>query len=111
MNVNRKTQRKQGAAKASQAKSRIVEHPPNSEPTQTEEKLRENEERYRLISEDVSDYVFSTRVEDDGALRLNWVAGAFEAITGYTFEEYSAQGCLPPAHHPTSLATPSPPPH
>ncbi len=25
-------------------------------------------------------------------MRLNWVAGAFEKITGYTFEEYIAKG-------------------
>jgi len=58
----------------------------------TEERLRESEERYRLISAIVSDYVFSSRVEDDGTLQLDWVAGAFEAITGYTLEEYRARG-------------------
>jgi PAS domain S-box-containing protein len=68
-----------------------------------EEALRASEERYRLISGIVSDYVFSTQVEEDGALRLNWVAGAFEAITGYTFEDYRARGGWTAAIYPDDL--------
>ncbi len=59
---------------------------------QVEDRLHQSEERYRLITNTVSDYVFSTMVEKDGSLKLNWVAGAFESITGYTFEEYVAHG-------------------
>ncbi len=70
---------------------------------QVEDALRANEERYRLISNVVSDYVFSTQVEEDGHLRLNWVAGAFEAITGYTFEEYRARGGWRAALHPDDM--------
>ena len=54
--------------------------------------MREREERYRLISEVMSDYTFSTVVDAQGELHLNWVAGAFEKITGYTFDEYVARG-------------------
>ena len=54
--------------------------------------LQENEERYRLISNVTSDYMYSTTLDDRGNLVLNWVAGAFEQITGYTFEEYVAVG-------------------
>jgi PAS domain S-box-containing protein len=66
--------------------------------------LRESEERYRLISTVASDYMFSTRVAADGKLVLNWVAGAFEAITGYTFAEYIAHGGWRAALHPDDLA-------
>jgi len=50
------------------------------------------EERYRLISEVMSDYTFSSRVDPDGEVHQDWVAGAFERMTGYTFEEYMARG-------------------
>ena len=45
-----------------------------------------------MISTITADYVFSTQLEADGRLRLSWVGGGFESITGYTFEEYAARG-------------------
>ena len=57
-----------------------------------EKKLYESEERYRLISTVSSDYMFSTIIHTDGTLELDWVAGAFEKITGYSFSEYKAIG-------------------
>lgn len=51
-----------------------------------------SEEKYRLISRVTSDYLFSTRLDEEGNMRLDWVAGAFEAMTGYTFDEYLANG-------------------
>ncbi len=65
--------------------------------------LAANEERYRLISNVSSDYVFSTQLGADGQLHLNWVAGAFESITGYSFEEYVAQGGWRAALHPDDV--------
>ena len=66
--------------------------------------LRESEERYRLISAVASDYIFSEKIDLDGKLTLNWVAGAFESITGYTFEEYKARGGWRASLHPDDLA-------
>jgi PAS domain S-box-containing protein len=57
-----------------------------------EKELRESEQRYRLISTVASDYMFSTRLGADGELHLDWVAGAFEFITGFTFDEYVDRG-------------------
>lgn len=54
--------------------------------------LRQNEERYRIISDTVTDYAFSTRVEENGEYVMDWVSGAFETITGYTFDEFKACG-------------------
>lgn len=54
--------------------------------------LRASEERCRLISRVNSDYVFSSEVSPEGALRLDWVAGAFEPMTGYTIDDYVAAG-------------------
>jgi PAS domain S-box-containing protein len=72
--------------------------------TLRETEVSESEERYRLISEVMSDYTFSTRLGPGGQLELNWVAGAFEAITGYTFEEYLRHGGWPAALHPDDVA-------
>jgi len=66
--------------------------------------LAESEERYRLISEVISDYTFSTRINADGTLFHHWVAGAFEKITGYTYEEYVARGGWRAALHPDDVA-------
>jgi PAS domain S-box-containing protein len=70
----------------------------------TEEALRESEERFRLISTVISDYTFSSRLGADGELVLDWVAGAFEEITGYTFDEYVAHGGWRATLHPDDLA-------
>lgn len=66
--------------------------------------LRESMERYRLITTVSSDYTFSTDLGDAADLRLNWVAGAFEAITGFGFEEYVARGGWRAALHPDDVA-------
>ena len=65
--------------------------------------LAESEEKYRLISEVISDYTFSTKLNAEGRLFLNWVAGAFETITGYTYEEYVARGGWLAALHPDDV--------
>jgi PAS domain S-box-containing protein len=56
------------------------------------ETLKENEERYRLISWATSDYMFASKIDKNGFAKTQWVAGAFEAITGYTFDEYIKRG-------------------
>jgi len=56
------------------------------------ERTHVTEEKYRLISRVSSDYTFSTVVNSDGNMHLNWVAGAFKEITGYTYEEYINSG-------------------
>src|ERR1043165_159509 len=49
-------------------------------------RARASEEKYRLISQVTSDYTFSTDLDKQGNMHLVWVAGAFEEITGYTYE-------------------------
>lgn len=68
-----------------------------------EETLLENEERYRLISDVVSDYIFTTKIGKNGKLGLSWVTGAFERITGYSFDEYIAHGGWRAALHPDDI--------
>ncbi len=74
-----------------------------TERKRAEEALKKSEERYRLISNLVSDYVFSSSLTEDGTIKLNWVAGAFENITGYTFEEYTARGGWLASLHPDDV--------
>lgn len=49
--------------------------------------LSESEERYRTVSEMTSDYTFVAALREDGRLEREWVAGAFEKITGYSQRE------------------------
>jgi PAS domain S-box-containing protein len=55
-------------------------------------RAKASEEKYRLISSVSADYTFSTELDEMGDMHLNWVAGAFESITGYTYEDYVASG-------------------
>src|SRR5215207_8796706 len=66
-------------------------------------RARASEERYRLISRVSSDYTFSTELDSRGEMRLNWVAGAFENITGYTYDEYVAKAGWRAHLHPDDL--------
>lgn len=51
-----------------------------------------SEERYRLIASVMSDYVFSITYGVNGQITDQWFSGAFEMITGYTPNEFTAQG-------------------
>jgi len=67
------------------------------------QRANESEERYKLISKVSSDYAFASDVDKNGKLSLVWVAGAFEKMTGYTFEEYEASGGWLAHVHPDDL--------
>lgn len=66
-------------------------------------RARMSEERYRLISRVSSDYTFSSREDANGIMQLEWVAGAFERISGYTYEEYITNGGWRAHIHPDDL--------
>ena len=63
-----------------------------TERKKVEEKLRESEDRYRAVSSLTSDYAYAFRVESDGRLIHEWVAGALLNISGFTVEELKASG-------------------
>lgn len=61
---------------------------------------RTAEERYRLVSNVATDYMFSATVDPKGNLKQDWVAGAFERITGYDVESFIRAGGWPKIVHP-----------
>ncbi|MCX6056435.1 MAG: PAS domain S-box protein [Chloroflexi bacterium] len=74
-----------------------------SEFFKAKKELEKSEEFYRLISSSVSDYVFSAIVGRDGQIHGDWIAGAFETITGYSYDEYVAHGGWLSLVHPDDL--------
>ncbi len=65
-----------------------------------DETLQQNEERYRIISEMVSDYTYAFRINDDDVCMLEWLAGDFSNLTGFTVEESEARGGWEKLIHP-----------
>ncbi|UBM61120.1 PAS domain S-box protein [Candidatus Sulfidibacterium hydrothermale] len=65
-----------------------------------EDILKQNQERYQIITSLTSDYVFETRVFPDNRREIHWVAGSFKKITGYSFQEYSKITGWPKILHP-----------
>lgn len=59
---------------------------------ESNKRARASEERYRLISEVTSDYVFTTRFDEHGNFTEGSFDGAFENITGYTPKDFFAKG-------------------
>lgn len=49
--------------------------------------LKQNEERYRLIAELMSDYAYYYRIEADGTRVREWITGSFTKVTGYSADE------------------------
>lgn len=62
--------------------------------------LRESEERYRILSEIISDYAFSIYVDPGHVLRAEWITPGFRRITGYSPEEIQSLGGMGTISHP-----------
>jgi PAS domain S-box-containing protein len=61
---------------------------------ETQNALRESEERYRIITESISEIAYSFRVNPDRSIEREWEVGSYERITGYQPEERDALGTL-----------------
>ncbi len=57
-----------------------------------ERALYESEKRYKAVTEVTSDYAYMYKVDDNGDLILDWVAGAVHLISGYTSDEIISKG-------------------
>ncbi len=73
-----------------------------TERKQVELALQASEQRYRKISELISDYAFYTRINNDGTMIREWITDSFLRVTGYLPEELDANGA-PTLFHPESL--------
>ncbi len=65
-----------------------------------EEELKQSKEQYRMVSDLTSDYIFQNNIDEKGKNERVWVAGSFQEITGYTFEEYKKIGGWQTVLHP-----------
>ena len=70
------------------------------EKERTERALRQSEERYRSVTELASDYMYAGKVYPDLTVKRDWVAGAFEKITGYRPDEIECELGHPDIVHP-----------
>jgi len=67
--------------------------PTTSECKQTEEALQESEERYRRITDAITDYIYTVRIRE-GRSEETIHGPACVAVTGYTAEEFKANPYL-----------------
>lgn len=65
-----------------------------------EDEIKKNEEKYRLITDSTSDYLFSAQVPKNGNSKMDWVSNSFEKITGYTLKEFIKIGSWAASLHP-----------
>lgn len=66
--------------------------------------LRESEERHRIISEFIHDYVYVGTRFPDNTTYTEWISGAFEKITGYTFQDIQENSTWMQVIHPDDFA-------
>jgi len=74
-----------------------------TERKRTEEVLRKSEERYRYISELISDYAYAFKVEPDGQFKGEWLTESFTRVFGFTREEIEERGGWQTLVHPDDL--------
>ena len=68
-----------------------------------EERLTESEHRYRIVSEMVSDFAYSARLNEDGTLDIEWVTDAIVDISGFSFAEIDERGGWLTLIHPPDM--------
>ncbi|MCF6270733.1 MAG: PAS domain S-box protein [Melioribacteraceae bacterium] len=74
-----------------------------SERKEAEKALRESEEKYRVILNSTSDYLFTAKISGKGKSKIDWVGGSFKKITGFTFGEYLKRGSWAASLHPEDV--------
>lgn len=69
-----------------------------------ESALKESQEKYRAVSELVSDYAYAFIIHKSGEFELEWVTEAFTRITGFTPQESEQRGGWATLIHPEDMA-------
>ena len=67
---------------------------------QAEERVRASEASYQIFTSITSDYVYKCLRRGSEPFRIQWMAGATEAITGYSIEELKQMACWLQIVHP-----------
>ncbi len=57
-----------------------------------ENKIIENEKKYKIVSELASDFTYSIKIDNDKKLSFEWVTDAIEKISGYSINEIKKKG-------------------
>lgn len=71
---------------------------------QAEAALRESEERFRRITDLISDYAYELRVTPDRSAQIKWVSESFSKTMGYTLAEIEQLGGWSELIHPGDRA-------
>ncbi|NJL56847.1 PAS domain S-box protein [bacterium] len=71
-----------------------------TQPKLMQHALEASRERYRIISELISDYAFAFSVEGDEAAELEWMTDSFRRVTGYDWDELMADKDIFRLYHP-----------
>ena len=69
-----------------------------TERKRAEDALIESEERYRTVTELISDYAYGFRVISPTEVQLEWITEAFTRITGYSPAELESRGWITLIH-------------
>lgn len=68
-----------------------------------EQALRESEARYRAISDLISDFAYSLRIETDETIILEWATDALSRTTGFSLETLQSRGGWDSMVHPEDV--------
>jgi len=71
---------------------------------EAEEQLAKSEERYRIVSELISDFAYAAKINANGTMKNDWITGAISRITGYSREEIEARGGWQNLIHPDDMS-------
>ncbi|XWK87353.1 MAG: PAS domain S-box protein [Phormidium sp.] len=65
--------------------------------------LAKNEDRYRIVSELISDFAYAAKIDRNSNFKIDWMTGAVSRITGYNCEEMANRGGWQSLIHPEDL--------
>ena len=95
--------KKQLIAEIETLKKQITENEDLSDNDFKMSKFQEEENKYRKISELISDFVYTIRVEPDGSQVPEWFTGSLENIIGMEYSDLLKQGGWESIIHPEDL--------